>query len=121
MRASHATHRASAQAAELALREMQARSDELRELERGTAELQQICVELATLVNDQGGAVDCIEVQVAAAADYVAAGAADVRTARTHQRAARRKRLWLILLVLAVVLAAIAAAVIAVGVIHPWG
>lgn len=73
------------------LEELTRRHDAIEEVERKTHELQAIVVDLATLVEEQGDAVDNIEAQVSRSAEYTAAGARALVVARQHQKRARRR------------------------------
>lgn len=92
--------------------EVAARHDAVLDLEKSMAQLTQMFLDMATLIDAQGDTVDSIESQVAKSAAYGERGRAAVASARRHQRAARRKSIFVMLGIAA--LAALIAVAIAV-------
>jgi t-SNARE complex subunit (syntaxin) len=69
-------------------------------LEQSVAELHQMFLDFALLTMQQGELLDQIEFNVKGAADYVEEANVDVYTAIEHQKSARKKQCWIIILVL---------------------
>ncbi len=88
------------------LAEMRERHDEIVAIERSMAELHQMFLDMATVVEAQGELVDKVEEHVDATAEYTEAAAVQMRGAVVGQRSAQRKR-WFLSAVCVVLLVAI--------------
>ncbi|CAM6063893.1 unnamed protein product [Sphagnum tenellum] len=72
------------------IREIQERHDTVKEIEKNLLELHQIFLDMAVLVEAQGEQLNDIESQVNNAANYVARGTGQLKTAKNHQRNTRK-------------------------------
>jgi syntaxin 1B/2/3 len=72
------------------IREIQERHDTVKEIEKNLLELHQIFLDMAVLVEAQGEQLNDIESQVNNAANYVARGTGQLKTAKKHQRNTRK-------------------------------
>ncbi|OQR94857.1 syntaxin [Achlya hypogyna] len=79
-------------------------------LEQSVAELHQMFLDLALLVEQQGEMLDHIEFQVKAASNYIEAGNKEVTKAIKTQKSMRKKQCCLLVFGLVIVLIAVAAA-----------
>jgi t-SNARE complex subunit (syntaxin) len=73
-------------------------------LEQSVAELHQMFLDLALLVEQQGEMLDQIEFQVRSAADYVEQGNVEVQKAIKSQASARKKKCCLLFVGIAIIL-----------------
>lgn len=73
-------------------------------LEQSVAELHQMFLDLALLVEQQGEMLDQIEFQVRTAANYVEQGNEEVRKALKSQKSARKKKCCLLFVGIAIIL-----------------
>ncbi|EAU85799.1 hypothetical protein CC1G_05016 [Coprinopsis cinerea okayama7 len=98
---------------ELAYQEslIQEREEEIREIETGIHELAEIFHDLGTLVNQQGGMLDNIEMNISSVAADTGAASEELRTAHEYQRRAGRRAACL-LLILSVVVAVVLLAIL---------
>lgn len=98
---------------ELAYQEslIQEREAEIREIETGIHELQEIFRDLGTLVNQQGGMIDNIELNISSVEVDTGAASQQLTTAAIYQRKAG-KRAACLMLVLAVVVAVVLLAIL---------
>ncbi|KAK9124867.1 hypothetical protein Scep_013713 [Stephania cephalantha] len=87
-----------------AVREVRERYDAVREVERGMEELRQVFLDMAVMVEVQGEQLDDIESHVARASSFVRSGAAQLETARKHQRNSRKWTCIAIVILLIIVL-----------------
>ncbi|KAF9533194.1 t-SNARE [Crepidotus variabilis] len=87
------------------------REAEIREIETGIHELQEIFRDLGTLVNQQGGMIDNIELNISSVSTDTGAASQELTTAADYQRRAG-KRAACLTLILAVVLAIVLLAVL---------
>ncbi|KAH7650084.1 syntaxin [Cryptosporidium bovis] len=91
-----------------AIQDLQDRYRDIRRLERSVEELQQLFIELASLINVQGEMLDHIEFSVSSAKDYTEKADIELISARKYQRKAQQKMVWIVLclfiLILVVVL-----------------
>ncbi|KAF9381479.1 hypothetical protein CPC16_009831 [Podila verticillata] len=81
------------------------REEEIREIEHGITELNEIFRDLGTMVNEQGSMLDSIESNVTSISMTTHSAAEELTTAAIHQKNARKKQCCL--LVIAAVVAAI--------------
>ncbi|KIK06244.1 hypothetical protein K443DRAFT_674532 [Laccaria amethystina LaAM-08-1] len=98
---------------ELAYQEslIQEREAEIREIETGIHELAEIFHDLGTLVNQQGGMLDNIELNISSVAQDTGAASEELRSAAVYQRKAGRRALCL-MIVLVIVVAVVLLAVL---------
>ncbi|EDR13650.1 uncharacterized protein LACBIDRAFT_308867 [Laccaria bicolor S238N-H82] len=98
---------------ELAYQEslIQEREAEIREIETGIHELAEIFHDLGTLVNQQGGMLDNIELNISSVAQDTGAASEELRSAAVYQRKAGRRALCLMIVLVIVV---------AVVLLAPW-
>jgi len=89
-----------------ALSDIQEKHRDVRRLEASIAELHQMFIELATLVESQGDLLDQIEFSVNSAKDYTEKAEKELVTARKYQETARKRMCWLsiCLIVLAIII-----------------
>ncbi|KAJ1610767.1 putative syntaxin [Cryptosporidium canis] len=80
-----------------AITELQDRYRDIRKLEKSVEELQQLFIELASLINEQGEMLDHIEFSVSAARDYTEKADIELVSARKYQKKTQKKMLWIIL------------------------
>jgi t-SNARE complex subunit (syntaxin) len=85
-------------------RKVAAKYQDVLALEQSMAELHQMFLDMALLVEQQGELLDNIEYNVKSAADYVEEGNIDVYRAIEHQKSARKKQCWIIILVIVLVI-----------------
>ena len=71
-------------------------------LEQSVAELHQMFLDLALLVEQQGEMLDQIEYQIQSASDYIDDGNEEIAKALEHQRAARKRQCCILAIVLGV-------------------
>ncbi|KAF9168845.1 hypothetical protein BGX21_010204 [Mortierella sp. AD011] len=86
------------------------REEEIREIEHGINELNEIFRDLGSMVHEQGNMLDSIESNVSAIAVTTHAAAEELTTAAVHQKKARNKSCYLLLIVSAVAAIVILAA-----------
>mmetsp|Transcript_26517 Transcript_26517/g.39229 ORF Transcript_26517/g.39229 Transcript_26517/m.39229 type:complete len:312 (-) Transcript_26517:1398-2333(-) len=77
---------------------------DVKRLEESVAELHQMFLDFALLVEQQGELLNSIEHQVRQAADHVETGNQDVHGAIEIQKSVRKKQMWIILIVFVVVI-----------------
>ena len=82
--------------------EIRERHEAVMELERGLVELNQMFLDLASLVEHQGDIIDNIETTVAAAKEYTADGVVALEQAHEYQKSARKKTCCILMIVLAI-------------------
>jgi len=87
-----------------ALSDLQDKYRDIRKLEQSVAELHQMFVELATLVEAQGELLDQIEYSVNSAAEYAKKGEQELVQARKFQERARRNMCCLTVILLVIVI-----------------
>ncbi|KAG0261883.1 hypothetical protein BG011_000580 [Mortierella polycephala] len=87
------------------------REEEIREIEHGITELNEIFRDLGTMVNEQGSMLDSIENNVTSISMSTHAASEELTTAAVHQRNARKKSCYL-MLIIAVVTGIVVLAVI---------
>ncbi|KAF9909273.1 hypothetical protein EC991_008910 [Linnemannia zychae] len=75
------------------------REEEIREIESGISELNEIFRDLGTMVHEQGSMLDSIENNVTSISMSTHAAAEELTTAAIHQRNARKKSCYLLLIV----------------------
>ncbi|KAG0212742.1 hypothetical protein BGX33_003383 [Mortierella sp. NVP41] len=75
------------------------REEEIREIESGITELNEIFRDLGTMVHEQGSMLDSIENNVTSISMSTHAAAEELTTAAIHQRNARKKACYLLLIV----------------------
>ena len=100
-----------------ALSEIQARNQELRILQTTMQELYEMFLTMATLVEEQGEAIDRIEDNVNAAADHVQRGTHAVRTAVPYARRNRKLTFAIVCIIVGVVLVVIVIVAIIIAVV----
>jgi t-SNARE complex subunit (syntaxin) len=83
---------------------VQDKYQDVLKLEQSVAELHQMFLDLALLVEQQGEMLDQIEFQVRTAANYVEQGNAEVVKAIKHQKSARKKKCCMLFFGLAIIL-----------------
>eukprot|EP00542_Grammatophora_oceanica_P010286 CAMPEP_0194029022 /NCGR_PEP_ID=MMETSP0009_2-20130614/2882_1 /TAXON_ID=210454 /ORGANISM="Grammatophora oceanica, Strain CCMP 410" /LENGTH=315 /DNA_ID=CAMNT_0038668597 /DNA_START=205 /DNA_END=1152 /DNA_ORIENTATION=+ len=76
---------------------------DVKALEQSVAELHQMFLDFALLVEQQGELLNNIEHQVRSAADHVEEANKDVGQSIEYQKSIRKKQLWIILIVMAVI------------------
>ncbi|GMI84812.1 PENETRATION1, syntaxin of plants 121, SYNTAXIN RELATED PROTEIN 1 [Hibiscus trionum] len=86
------------------MNEIQERNDAVKELEKNLKELHQVFLDMAVLVQTQGGELDDIESQVNQADSFVRDGANRLRTARDYQNNSRRWTCYALILLLLIIL-----------------
>ncbi|KAF9151080.1 hypothetical protein BG015_007115 [Linnemannia schmuckeri] len=74
------------------------REEEIREIESGITELNEIFRDLGTMVHEQGSMLDSIENNVTSISMSTHAAAEELTTAAIHQRNARKKSCYLLLI-----------------------
>jgi syntaxin 7 len=84
------------------------------EIQSQIGEVNEIFQDLAVLVNEQGGMIDDIEANIVRTSAKTKEARAELVKAETHQRAARGKLLWMLLIVVCVLLFIMA-------LVLPWG
>ncbi|KAG0326516.1 SNAP receptor [Podila humilis] len=87
------------------------REEEIREIEHGITELNEIFRDLGTMVNEQGSMLDSIESNVTSISMTTHSAAEELTTAAIHQKNARKKQCCL-LIIAAVVTAIVALALL---------
>lgn len=109
--------------ADEAMRAAMLSSSEAEEVEGGLLELQQLFLDMATLVESQGPQLEDIERHVAAAGHDVGAAEGELQEARLLQGAARRRKMWLArgLTALLLVVLAVAAVMVALALARQKG
>ncbi|KAF9206104.1 hypothetical protein BGZ49_002982 [Haplosporangium sp. Z 27] len=75
------------------------REEEIREIEHGITELNEIFRDLGTMVNEQGSMLDSIENNVTSISMSTNAASEQLTTAAIHQKNARKKSCYLLLIV----------------------
>ncbi|KAL6842046.1 hypothetical protein ACP4OV_028025 [Aristida adscensionis] len=95
------------------LQEIQERHDTVKEIEKQLRDLQQIFLDLAVLVEDQGGKLDNIEDQVVGASEHVRTGTNLLQKAKKLQQNTRKCTCIAIILLLIIALIIVLA-------IRPW-
>ncbi|KAF9434436.1 hypothetical protein BGZ76_008016 [Entomortierella beljakovae] len=86
------------------------REEEIHEIEQGITELNEIFRDLGNMVHEQGGMLDSIETNVSSIAVSTNAAAEELTTAAVHQKNARNKSCYLLLIMSAVAAVIILAA-----------
>ncbi|XP_068439844.1 syntaxin-4 [Clinocottus analis] len=84
-----------AQATKQALNEIESRHDEILKLEQSIRDLHEMFQYLAMEVEAQGEMVNQIENNIKQSSNYVEKAKEDTKKAVTHQRSARKKKLWI--------------------------
>ncbi|KAF9427792.1 hypothetical protein BGZ76_002187 [Entomortierella beljakovae] len=87
------------------------REEEIREIEHGITELNEIFRDLGTMVNEQGSMLDSIENNVTSISMSTQSASEQLTTAAIHQRNARKKSCYL-LMIIAVVTAIVVLAIL---------
>ncbi|KAK9173862.1 SNARE domain protein [Cryptosporidium meleagridis] len=87
-----------------AITELQDRYRDIRKLEKSVEELQQLFIELASLINEQGEMLDHIEFSVSTAKDYTEKADIELISARKYQKKTQKKMLWIILCIFILIL-----------------
>ncbi|KAF9424982.1 hypothetical protein BGZ94_007948 [Podila epigama] len=87
------------------------REDEIREIEQGITELNEIFRDLGAMVHEQGGMLDSIESNVTSIAMSTEAAAEELHEAAEHQKSAQSKSCYL-LMIAAIVTAVVVLAVL---------
>eukprot|EP00899_Mesostigma_viride_P011549 jgi/Mesvir1/20395/Mv12298-RA.1 len=85
------------------LQEMRDRREGMQEIEKGMLDLQQMFVDMALLVDEQGEALNDIEVQVEGTADYAHRGVQELVKSRRLAKSIRRKLFCLCFLLLVII------------------
>ncbi|KAG0048184.1 hypothetical protein BGZ83_006814 [Gryganskiella cystojenkinii] len=75
------------------------REEEIREIEYGITELNEIFRDLGTMVNEQGSMLDSIENNVTSISMTTQSASEELTTAAIHQRNARKKSCYMLLIV----------------------
>ncbi|KAF8928435.1 hypothetical protein BGZ47_001645 [Haplosporangium gracile] len=88
------------------------REEEIREIESGITELNEIFRDLGTMVHEQGSMLDSIENNVTSISMSTHAAAEELTTAAIHQRNARKKSCYLLLI------AAVVAGIVVLAIIN---
>lgn len=83
---------------------MQERESAIIQLEADIADVNMIFKDLATMVHDQGEIIDSIEQNIETAVVDIQSGNTQLRQAREHQQAARKKKFIIAIIVLIVIL-----------------
>ncbi|KAK0407549.1 hypothetical protein QR680_019257 [Steinernema hermaphroditum] len=99
-------------AGRIALEDATARHQEILELERNIAQLNELFVDVYELVHSQGEMVENINTNVEAAVDYTGDAKIRITKALIHKKSAHRKKIYCIILVICVLLILIAVAII---------
>ncbi|XP_073043461.1 syntaxin-121-like [Primulina eburnea] len=84
--------------------EIQERHDAVKEMERNLRELHQVFLDMAVLVQSQGGQLEDIESQVNRANSFVRGGTHQLEVARKHQKNTRKWACFGIIILLIVIL-----------------
>ncbi|KAF9977738.1 Plasma membrane t-SNARE, secretory vesicle fusion, partial [Modicella reniformis] len=92
--------------ADRALREVQARHDDIKKIEKTILELHQLFIDMETLVTDQGVVLDAIDQSTQQADTDLQSGNQQVDTAIVNAKGARRKK-WICLIISIILLAII--------------
>eukprot|EP00958_Prasinococcus_capsulatus_P025946 scaffold4501_cov395-Prasinococcus_capsulatus_cf.AAC.19 len=82
--------------------EIRERHEAVMELERGLAELNQMFLDLASLVEHQGDMIDNIGHSVATAKEYTEQGVVALEQAHEYQKSARKKTCCIMMIVLGI-------------------
>ncbi|KAG0310010.1 Plasma membrane t-SNARE, secretory vesicle fusion [Dissophora globulifera] len=85
-----------------ALREVQTRHDDIKKIEKTILELQQLFIDMETLVTDQGVVMDAAEQNTQQADAHLESGNQQVDTAIINARSARRKK-WICLIIFLII------------------
>jgi len=93
-------------------REIEARHNDILQLEKSIKELHDLFMDMCTLVQEQGDMVDRIENNVFATQDYVEKAVTHTKQAVVYQTKARRKKICLITTLIVVLIVVILAIVI---------
>lgn len=88
---------------QISFEELAEREEQSRKLEHDIVEVNQIFKDLATLVHNQGEAVESIESNIFRATEDVARGTQEIARAREYQDKARRKKVYIAMFCLLVV------------------
>jgi len=86
------------------LADVTARHDDIIKLEKSLRELHDLFLEMAILIENQGEIVDRIETQVTNTRDWVEKGRENLRQAETMQTKARKKKIWIIIILTVIAL-----------------
>lgn len=93
--------------------EIQERHDAVKDIERSLMELHQIFLDIAVLVQHQGGLIDDIEANVDRANSFVQRGTTQLQEARKKQKNTRKWTCFAIILLLIIILVIVLS-------IRPW-
>jgi syntaxin 7 len=91
------------------------REEGIKQIESTIQEVNDIFVDLATLVNEQAGMVDNIESHIDSTVSNTARGVVELRKAASYQEAARTKMCCLVVIILAVVAVVVVALVLGIS------
>jgi syntaxin 1A len=86
------------------LADIEARHNDIIQLEKSIRELHEMFVEMATLVESQGEQIDRIENHVSSAKEHVEKAQEETKAAVAYQSAARRKKFYIVGIILLVIL-----------------
>lgn len=84
--------------------ELKERDESVRKLESDIVEVNQIFKDLATMIHNQGEAVDSIESSIFRATEEVSRGAQEIARARNYQDRSRRKKFYLAMIFVVILL-----------------
>lgn len=84
------------------LEQIRERDTQIHQIETDILQVNEMFVNLARMINDQGELIVTIETHVDKAGEYVVRGTEELHKARNSQSAARRKQIWLILILLVI-------------------
>ncbi|KAF7458388.1 syntaxin protein [Cryptosporidium felis] len=87
-----------------AILDLQDRYRDIRKLEKSVEELQQLFIELASLINVQGEMLDQIEFSVSTAKDYTERADLELISARKYQKKAQKKMFWIVVCIFILIL-----------------
>merc|ERR1711904_732451 len=82
------------------LNEIDERYRSMQQIERGLLELQQIFIDLATVVDQQGEVIDNIETHVNTASEFTSEGAKALQVSAALHKSIQRKKLCIAILVI---------------------
>ncbi|TKR83253.1 hypothetical protein L596_016875 [Steinernema carpocapsae] len=99
-------------AGRIALEDATARHQEILELERNIAQLNELFVDIYEMVHAQGTVVDNINTNVEAAVNYTGDAKVRIKQAVIHKQSARRKKIYCLIMVIVVLLILIAVAIV---------
>lgn len=87
------------------LADLNSRNDDIRKLEQSIVQLHQLFVDMQIMVEAQGELINQAEYDVGETKNKAAQALDELVTAREHQKSARKKKCWMILLIVAIVIA----------------